>query len=148
MNQIVSEQELATKIIAAHGKVTKALQSSLKHAKDAGASLAMVQANKTAKHFIAWCKKECGISESTALCYIRIHKHWQEVEGEANYTSALKALRTTRKTTKTAAANIPLNPFQDKLADAMARYCIKGTLVNMELFLADLGYIKPLKIAS
>ena len=95
---------LARNVKKAHEAVCTALRSSLGHAKKAGEYLSQVAADMPSKDFCAWAKKECGLSDSTAYNYIRIHKHWQEVKDEANYVKALKALRATRKPASTAPA--------------------------------------------
>lgn len=135
----IIEELLAAKIKEAHNNVCQALRSSLDHARAAGEWLSLVRAKMNYKEWVQWCQEKCGLSESTATNYKRIHENWKEVQNEENYTAALKALRKTRKVSEAEEETAPLSPWEAKVKQKMMEHKIKGKLVNIKKFLADFG---------
>ena len=150
-----SLKAIAAKVKHEHEQVKAAFASSLQHAILAGEQLAKVHSSKTYPDFCAWVQKECKfsktkkISESTAMNYIRLYKNQDDikVKDAENYVGALKALRKTRKGSpkKPAQTGVPLTEWQAELKEKMAQFKVRGTLVNVELFLASFGVNAPKK---
>lgn len=140
----IDRTNLAKLVKSAHSKATNAFKKSLTHAKEAGSYLAQVHANCSYPDFLAWAINDCGISQSTADNYVRIHRNWEAIKGEDNYTSALKALRKRRNTNPKDVVPVqPLSAWQDKIQKAMTEFHVKGTIQNVQRFLEEFGVREP-----
>jgi hypothetical protein len=139
---MIATKKTAGTVKTLHEKVTGALKNGLEFARQAGEKLAQVSASCPYKEFVQWVTKEVGISESTACCYIRVHKHWSEVKDSENYVAALKCLRKSHKPKHVAPPPV-LTAWEQSVAAKMEQYSIKGRLDNVTLFLESFGVFEP-----
>ena len=79
------------------------------------------------KDFKAWVKDTCGISESTAYNYIRIHKNYDAIKEKGSYVDALKAMRV-KGLPKSEPTNVPQTDWQKEVIAFADECAVKGTL--------------------
>lgn len=76
-------EQLAGKIKTEHQQVVQVVRKSLDHARKAGELLARAKEQvekNSAYRWSRWVEQECGILDRTASNYIRVFRHWDEIE--------------------------------------------------------------------
>lgn len=79
--------ELAMRIKEEHTQVLGLLRSGLQHARQAGELLIAAKEQVVHGDWRSWVEANCELAERTAQAYMRIAKHWQEIEANPQFVA-------------------------------------------------------------
>lgn len=139
-------EQLAGKIKAEHRHAVQTVRKSLEHARAAGELLAQAKdAIKDSPYrWGKWVEQECGIQERTASNYLRLFRHWAEVEqaGDVPALTVRAALALLKKRTRPPKPSRPGFTPSD-LGRLMDKFGITGKPDRLLALLREIGVAVP-----